>query len=169
MNILREKLRSKGHHLAQFGGDSSSTSTQETNYSYTDNRSVSSVDDHSTHVLSGNNTGGGMFSVDRSFNTNSFNTTTTNTSVTQTDHGAVGAALQSNSQNTALLFALADKLMAGQKDIVNQNQTLTKELSAGASAAYEGATEQANGNKTLMLVAVTVVGVVAFVVWKGKN
>lgn len=169
MNILREKLRAKGHHLAQFGGDSSSTSTQETNYSYTDNRSVTSIDDHSTQVLSGNNTGGGNFSVDRSFNTNSFNTTNSSTSVTTTDHGSVAAALNSNSQNTQLIFALADKLMSGQKEIVNQSQTLTRELSAGANAAYEGAAEQANGNKTLMLVAVTVVGVVAFVVWKGKN
>lgn len=165
MNLLREKLRAKGHHLAQFGGDSSSSSSQETNYTYTDNRSVSSVDDHSTSIFSGNS-GSGNIAVDRSFNTGSFNTT--NTSITATDHGAVQGALQSNATNTQLLFSLADKLFAGSRDIVTQNQNLAKELSSNANSAYEGATAQANGNKTMLLVGVAVVGIVALMAWKGK-
>lgn len=167
MDLLRERARVRGHHRAQFGGDSSSSSSQETTYNFTDNRSVSSVDNHSTNILSGNS-GSGNISVDRAFNTNSFNTTTTNTSVTQTDHGAVQGALQSNATNTALLFQLADKLFTGNREIVTQNQTLAKELSSNANSAYEGATAQANGNKTMLLIGVAVVGIVAVMAWRYK-
>lgn len=165
MDLLREKLRARGHHRAQFGGDSSSASTQETNYTFTDNRAVTSVDDHSTHIFSGNS-GSGDIAVDRSFNTGSFNTYSSST--TLTDHGAVQGAMQSNSQNTALLFSLADKLFTGNKDIVTQNQNLAKELSSNANSAYEGATAQANGNKTMLLIGVAVVGIVAVMAWKSK-
>lgn len=166
MDLLRERARVRGHHRAQFGGDSSSSSTSNISYDYTDNRSVSSVDNHSTNIMAGNS--GGTNTIDRSFNTNSFNTTTTNTSVTQTDHGAVQGALQSNATNTALLFQLADKLFTGNREIVTQNQTLAKELSSNANSAYEGATAQANGNKTMLLIGVAVVGIVAVMAWKYK-
>lgn len=165
MDLLREKLRARGHHRAQFGGDSSSASTQETNYTFTDNRAVTSVDDHSTNIFSGNS-GSGDIAVDRSFNTGSFNTYSSST--TLTDHGAVQGAMQSNSQNTQLLFSLADKLFTGNKDIVTQNQNLAKELSSNANSAYEGATAQANGNKTMLLIGVAVVGIVAVMAWKNK-
>lgn len=167
MDLLRERARVRGHHRAQFGGDSSSSSTSNISYDFTDNRSVSSVDNHSTNILSGNS-GSGDIAVDRSFNTNSFNTTNTSTSITQTDHGAVQGALQSNATNTALLFQLADKLFSGNKEIVTQNQTLAKELSSNANSAYEGATAQANGNKTMLLIGVAVVGIVAVMAWKNK-
>lgn len=172
MDLLREKLRARGHHRAQFGGDSSSSSSQQTSYSYTDNRSVSSVDNHSTNIMSGNS-GSGNNSIDRSFNTDSFNTY--NVSTTVTDHGAVAAgaavaanAMQNNSTNTELLFKLADKLFAGSEKIVTQNQNLAKELSSNANSAYEGATAQANGNKTMLLIGVAVVGIVAVMAWKYK-
>ncbi|AVO42728.1 hypothetical protein C6571_16785 [Simplicispira suum] len=112
-----------------------------------------------------NNTGGNI-SVDRSFNTGSFNTTSVST--VETDHGAVQGALQNNATNTATLFALADKLFSGSRDIVTQNQNLAKDLSSNANKAYEGATAQANGNKTMMLIGVAVVGIVAVMAWKYK-
>lgn len=166
MDLLREKLRARGAHRACFGGDSSSASTQNTTYNYADNRAVTNVssDDHSTNLLSGNNSS--AISLDRAFNTNSFNTTT----ITATDHGAVAAgaatasaALQSNATNTELLYKLADKLFQGTSKSVEASQTLTKELSATAQQAYQDATEQANGNKTMLLMGLIVVGIVA---WK---
>jgi len=164
MDLIREKLRAKGHHRAQLGGDSSSSSSQTTTNNYSDNRAVSSSDNHSTNTNMFSNNLGGSISVDRSFNTGSFNTT----NVSTTDAGAVSAAMTNNSTNTQAVLALAEKLFSGQKDIVTQNQNLAKDLSSNAATAYEGATAQANGNKTMMLVGVAIVGIVAVMAWKYK-
>lgn len=166
MNPLQEKRRALGHHRACFGGDSSSSSSQTTNNTYTDNRSVSNVsnDNHSTNIASGNTIGaGGIFSMDRSFNTNSFNTTTTNTNVTTTDHQAVQSALQSNATNMGLVTALTEKLVAGTQDVLKKNTQMAQELTGSTQQAYSNAAAQASGMNTFLFVAVGVVAL-AFIV-----
>lgn len=160
MNPLQEKRKALGQQRACFGGDSSSASTQTTNNVYTDNRSVSNVsnDNHSVNIASGNTVGaGGLFSFDRSFNTNSFNTTTNNTSVTTTDHGAVSGALASNNANVGLVMALADKLTAGTNEVLKKNTTLAQQLTGTTQQAYSDAAASASGMNTFLFVAVGVV------------
>lgn len=160
MDLLREKARCLGHHRAQFGGDSSSTSSQRTDYNYSDSRSVSSSDSHNQSDSSS-----------RAY-ANSGNTSTT---IKTTDAGAVAAgsqvslaALKQNSTNTQALFALADKLFSGTGQAMEANMALTRNLSQGAQQAYSDATAQATGNKTVIVAGLVVVGAVAFVAF-GKN
>lgn len=165
MNPLQEKRKALGQQRACFGGDSSSSSSQTTNNTYTDNRSVSnsSTDNHSTNLFSnwGMDSGGGTFapsvSVDRSFNTNSFNTTNNSTSVVQTDHGAVSGALASNNANVGLVMALADKLTAGTNEVLKKNTSLAQELTGSTQQAYSDAAASASGMNTFLFVAVGVV------------
>lgn len=155
MDLLREKARARGHHKAQFGGDSSSTSTQQTTYNVADNRQVNSTDSRS-YVDS-------RVTTDSRGYSNSGNTT-----VTALDGGAIAAsrdvtisALTQNSTNTGALLVAADRLFGRGAEILGANMKLTADLSATAANAYEGATAQANGNKTMLLVGLAVVGVVA--------
>lgn len=184
MDLLREKQRARGHHRAMGGGDSSSANSQTSNYNLADSRSVSSVDSHDwndssikTDVRQDNraysNTDSRQDNRTVDWGTNSGNTsnatsTTAVTNVTATDFGSVAAgqavsieSLRQNSTNTAALFGLADKLFSGTQKAMDTNAKMAATLSASANEAYEGAADQATGNKQTMLVAMGVVGVVA--------
>lgn len=158
MNLLREKARARGHHLAQFGGDSSSSSTQNTSYQVTDSRQVHSTDSR-------------QYSDSRAY-ANSGNTTTT---ITAIDGGAVAAgrdvslrAIDQNSTNTAAFFGAADRLFSRGAQILDANMQLTASLSQTAANAYDGATSQATGNRTMLLVGLAVVGVVGVMAFGDK-
>lgn len=161
MNLLREKLRARGHHKAMMGGDGGDTThTQDTRYNYTDSRSVTSTDSHDN------------YSQDNRGYSNSGNTTTT---VTSLDPGAIAAgrelglrAIDQNSVNTAALFAASDRLFSRGAQILDANMQLTASLSQTAANAYDGATSQATGNRTMLLVGLAVVGVVAVMAFGGK-
>lgn len=162
MNLLREKARALGHHRAMGGGDSSSSSSQSTNYDVTDNRSVTSIDSHDN------------YSQDHRSDSRQWNDSST-TNITALDGGAVAAgtsvsleALKQNATNTGALLNAADRLFSGQADLVRANMALAASLTTTAADAYEGATEQANGNKTMLLTGLAVVGVVAVMAF-GKN
>lgn len=153
MNLLREKLRARGHHLAMGGGDSSSASTQTTTYNVSDSRQVHSTDSRSYS--------------DSRVDSRSYRDSG-NTNITTLDGGAITAArdvslraLDSNATNTAVLFAAADRLFGRGAEILSANMQLTADLSQTAANAYEGATAQATGNKTMLLGGLAVVGVVA--------
>lgn len=135
------------------GGDSSSSSSQSTTYNVSDSRQVHSTD---ARVYTDNR-------VDSRSYSDSGNTT-----ITALDGGAIAAsrdvtisALTQNSTNTATLLAAADRLFGRGAEILGANMKLTADLSQTAANAYEGATAQANGNKTMLLVGLAVVGVVA--------
>lgn len=158
MNLLREKARALGHHRAMGGGDSSSTSSQTTTYQVTDNRSVSSTDSHDN------------YSQDR----RQWNDSST-TTINALDGGAIAAgmsvsleALKQNSTNTAALLGTADNLFSKNSDLVRANVALAADLSAKAAEAYDGATAQATGNRTMMLTGLAVVGVVAVMAFGDK-
>lgn len=193
MDLIREKNRARGNHRAMGGGDSSSASTQNTDYNYSDSRSVTSVDsrqdnrvsqwtDASTDVRQDNrqysNTDSRQDNRSVDWGTQSGNTSTSTTAITNvtaTDFGSVAAgqavsieSLKQNSTNTAALFGLADKLFAGTQKNLDANAKLAATLSASANEAYEGAADQATGNKTTMLVAMGVVGVVAVMAFYKK-
>ena len=162
MDLLREKQRARGHHRAMGGGDSSSASTQNTDYRYSDSRSVTSTDNR-------NYTDSRQDS--RAY-ANSGNTTTT---INAMDGGAIAAgsavsveALKQNSLNTLAMFSVAEKLFAGTANIMQANTNLAENLSANATQAYGDATAQATGNKTMMLAGLAVVGVVGVMAF-GKN
>lgn len=186
MDLIREKQRARGHHRAMGGGDSSSASTQNTEYTSIDNRSVVSTDSHdwtdnSTDIRQDNRTNTNIDSrqdnrtVDWANSGNTSTSTSSTTNITATDFGSVQAgstvsieALKQNSTNTQALFNLSDKLFSGTRDMLSQNTQLAENLSEKANKAYEGAgrafenaTAQATGNKTMIYVAMAVVGVVA--------
>lgn len=153
MDLLRERLRARGQHRACFGGDSSSSSSSNTSYNYSDSRSVSSIDSHDDYRQD-----------NRSFSDSSSKVTT----ITATDHGAVAAgsalgleALRQNSTNTAALFTVADRLFSSTKNSLDQSAVLAKELSTQAQSSFESAADIATGNKTMLLIGVAVVGMVA--------
>lgn len=156
MDLLREKARARGTHRACLGGDSSSSSTQQTEYNYSDSRQVNSNDSRS-------------YNDSRQLHDSS--TTTINT----LDGGAIAAArdvsltaIRQNSTNTESLFGAADRLFSRSAQILDANMQLTAELSQTAANAYEGATEQANGNRTMMLAGLAVVGVVGIMAFGDK-
>lgn len=164
MDLLREKLRASGQHRACFGGDSSSSSSSNTSYNYTDNRAVSSVDSHNDSRQDNR-----IFTDSRSNSSTDSSSRVSTTTVTASDFGAISAgqsvsieSLKQNSTNTALLFTLADRLFTGTANTLQANQQLTESLSNNAMQAYDGATAQATGNRTMMLAALAVVGVVGF-------
>lgn len=87
-----------------------------------------------------------------------------------TDAGAVAAGraialsgIAANSTNADHLYALADHLFSNQENALAANVKLTGSLAATAQTAYSDASNQASGNKQLILAAMAVVGVVAFV------
>lgn len=180
MNILREKARALGHHRAMEGGDSSSSSSQNTSYNVTDNRSVTSSDSHDNYsqdhrqdnrTWTDQRSDNRVWTDQRQWNDASTSTTT----ITALDGGAVAAgtsvsleALRQNSTNTGALLTVADRLFSGNVDLVKANMELAGSLTKTAADAYEGATEQANGNKTMLLTGLAVVGVVAVMAF-GKN
>lgn len=149
------------------GGDSSSSSAsdQTTNTNYSDSRSVVGIDDHSVDTAL-TNSGNTSTSVVDSFNTS---TSSSYTSYS-TDAGAVAAgssvsieALKQNSLNFDGLLGVADNLFAQTKKTTDANLQLAGSLSSSASQAYSDATAQATGNKSLIMVAIAVVGLVAAV------
>jgi hypothetical protein len=160
-----------GRAMPCLGGDSSSnsSSTQNTNYTLNDSRSVSDSRDYSNSGNTTTNTfTGGVGNGVGNTTTNSGNTTTT-TSVTMTDQGAVAAGkavaiagMAQNSTNYDSLLAVADNLFAQTKKTTDANLTLAGSLSGGAQKAYADATSQATGNKTVILLAIAAVAIVAF-------
>ena len=162
MDLLREKQRARGHHRAMGGGDSSSASTQNTDYRYSDSRSVTSTDNRT-------------YADNKQDNRVLNDSSRTSTNITTTDGGAVAAgsavsveALKQNSLNTLAMFSVAEKLFAGTANIMQANTNLAESLSANATQAYGDATAQATGNKTMMLAGLAVVGVVGVMAF-GKN
>lgn len=159
MNLLREKARALGHHRAMGGGDSTSSSSQSSTYNVTDNRAVTSVDSHDD------------FRQDNRVFTDQSTTT-----IHALDGGAIAAgaavsleALKQNATNTAALLGAADQLFGKNTDLVRANMTLAADLSAKAADAYDGATAQATGNRTIMLTGLAVVGVVAVMAFGGNK
>lgn len=162
MNLLREKLRARGHHLACGGGDSSSSSSQTTQYNVSDSRQVHSTD---SRVY----TDSRVSTDSRSYKDSG------NTTITTLDGGAIAAsrdlglrAIDQNSTNTAALFAAGNQLFNRGAEILKANMQLTADLSQTAANAYDGATAQATGNRTMLLVGLAVVGVVAVMAFGGK-
>jgi hypothetical protein len=144
------------------GGDSSSTSSQSTAYNVNDNRAVTSTDSHDN------------YSQDNRSDSRQWNDSST-TTINALDGGAIAAssavsleAIKQNATSTGALFAAADRLFAGNADLVRANLTLAGNLATTAADAYDGATAQANGNKTMLLTGLVVVGVVGVMAF-GKN
>lgn len=121
------------------GGSSSASTSTSTETNNIDNRSV----------LDGNAQGVSVVG--------------TGNSISLTDHGAVLAALTANSTNTDHLLATAEHLFTQQQDALDANVDLTGKLAATAQQAYADAANQASGNKQLILAAMAVVAIVAFV------
>lgn len=164
MDILREKKRALGQHRACGGGDSSSSSAQNTSYQFSDSRRVSSTDSHDNYSQDNR--------TDSRQDNRIANTTTT---ITATDFGAVQAgsslgieALKQNSTNTAALFTVADRLFQGTARSLDANAALAKDLSTSAQQSFESAADIATGNKTMLLVGVSVVGMVALMTMGNK-
>lgn len=141
------------------------------------NASTNLADAFNTATNSGNSSNTG----------NTGNTTTTTTanrtesnwtdnsywSSTTTDAGAVAAgsqlgmvSLKQNSLNFDSLLAVADNLFSSQRKTTDANLAMAGQLSSAAQNSYSDATAQATGNKSLILAALAVVGVVAFMSMK---
>jgi len=146
----------------------STTNQQTTNTSYADNRSVSDNRNYSTMTAIGSGNVGSTLSDIGNTETNSRNVTntTTNTSVVATDFGAVQGALASNASTTQGALDLAKVLFSKSQDTLDANVQLAGQLASGANSAYSDATAQATGNKSLIMVAIAAVALVAVVMLK---
>jgi|GEM_PF-2670892 hypothetical protein len=144
--------------------------TQVNNTSYTDARTAIDArqtnDNHSVNMsIGGDATGIGSGSIGSTFS-NVGNTTNTTTNVTTTDLGAVQAAFASNTNTTAGALDLAKVLFSKSQQTLDANVQLAGELASGANQAYSDATAQATGNKSLIMVAIAAVALVAVVMLK---
>lgn len=153
-----------------------------------DDHSVNTALTNSGNTSTSNSTSTSLadaFNTDNTKNTslaNSLNTTNTSTSyTTTTDMGAVSAgssvsmaalgmgenlgiaSFKQNSLNFDSLLGVADTLFSATKKTTDANLQLAGSLSSNASQAYSDATAQATGNKSLIMVAIAVVGLVAAV------
>ena len=164
-----------GGRVMGFGGDSSSATTnQQTNQVWntdnrtvSDNRSYDTVTNTTTSIGSGNV--GSSLSRVGNVESNSNNVTT----ITQSDQGAIAAgaaiasaALSGNSGTVASVLDLTKFLFSQGQKSLDANVQLTGQLASGASQAYSDATAQATGNKSLILVAIAVVGLAAVFMFK---
>lgn len=134
-----------GRACPHFGGDSSSASTTQSTTNNTDKRQV--LDGGAVGV---SNDGGGTISL------------------ALTDQGAVrggldtaNRALASNATNFEHLLSAADALYSKTQSSLDANVKLAGTLAGTAQTAYADAANQASGNKSLIMVAIVVVGVVA--------
>lgn len=153
------------------GPATTTTNTQTTNTQNVDNRVVQ--DNRSWDTITNTSIGSGNSnsSLSRVGNveTNSNNVTT----ITQSDSGAIAAgaaiasaALTGNSGTVASVLDLTKVLFQESQKSQDANIQLTGQLAAGASQAYSDATAQATGNKSLILVAIAVVGLAAVYMFK---
>ncbi len=134
-----------------------------------DSRSVTDARDSSVNTNIGSGNSGSTLSDVGNVETNSRNVT----NVTQSDSGAIAAgaaiasaALTGNSSTVANVLDLTKILFSQQQKSLDANVQLTGELARGANTAYSDATAQATGNKSLILVAIAVVGMAAFFMFK---
>jgi hypothetical protein len=124
------------------GGNSTSSTTQNTNYNQYDQRTITDARQENS---------------------------TTNTTLTMLDGGAIDASksialagISNNATNTANLLAVADKLFSTQQKALDANTTLANSLASTTASAYRDAAGQAQGNKNLVYAGLAVVGVAAF-------
>lgn len=139
------------------GGSSSSAQNTSTTTNNTDKRMV--LDGGSV----GFSTDGGGASFQSTSNT------TSNTNIQTIDSSSIAAgrdialtSISNNSTNLDHLLATADHLISQQQNGIQAAADLTKTLAGTAQTAYADASNQASGNKQLILAAIAVVGVVAF-------
>lgn len=143
-----------GRACPQFGGDSSSASTTSATTNNTDKRQV--LDN-------------GAFGVSADGGSN------VSLTLNSSDMGAIAAGVglantvvSSNSTNFDHLLAAGESLFSKTQGIIDANTKLTGQLASTAQTAYADAANQASGNKSLVLTAIVVVGVVAFVAFGKK-
>lgn len=163
MNPLHEKRRALGQHRACFGSDSTSTSTQNTTNNLTDARTVNTSTVTTTNSVDqrqDNRTSNYASTYSNASTTTANSGNTTSTNVNMGDFGAIAATLKNNSQNSALVFALADKLAMSQAAITTKNLDLARELSQDAAGAFSDAAGTASGTKNLITIALMIAGVV---------
>lgn len=142
------------------------TNSQTTNNILTDNRSISDSRNYSTVTQLGSGNNGSTVQMSDIGNTESnsrnVTTTTTTNNIQTTDAGAIAAG-QNIAQSS---LDLAKVLFSKSQQTLDANVQLAGELASGANQAYSDATAQATGNKSLILVAIAVVGLVAVVFLK---
>lgn len=165
-----------GGRIMGFGGDSSSSTTNEQTQ-VTNNYDQRQAIDNRVANTDSNNT---LTQTDNSVRTQSNTTTTTNTNsgnttITMLDGGAIAAgrdvsiaALNQNAISTDHVLNLAEILYTKTQQSLNANVELAGQLSTKASNAYADATAQASGNKNLTLVGIAVVGIAAVALFYKK-
>ncbi len=155
------------------GPATTTTNTQTTQTQNVDNRVVQDNRswDTITNTSIGSGNVGSTLSRVGNVETNSNNVTT----ITQSDSGAIAAgaaiasaALTGNSGTVASVLDLTKTLFAASQKSLDANVALTGQLAGSANQAYSDATAQATGNKSLILVAIAVVGLAAVFMFK-KN
>lgn len=162
-------------HGSDTGPVSTNTNTQTTNTTNVDSRSVADNRNYAnttTNTLASGNIGSTLSDIGNT-ETNSRNVTTTN--ITQSDSGAIAAgaaiasaALTGNAGTVASVLDLTKVLFQQSQKSLDANVQLTGQLASGANQAYSDATAQATGNKSLILVAIAVVGIAAVFAFKHK-
>ena len=149
MNLLREKLRAQGHHLAQLGGGSSSSSAQTTNQ--TDNRRV--------------------------IGQNGVSAENSNVTYTVTDDGAISGGLDLASKSLGAMLNLstttANNSASLDKSILGfaagtQSAALDS-LSTNTAAiqnAYASARGQGNLTEYILIGCLAIAGIIAYTALK---
>lgn len=86
--------------------------------------------------------------------------------ITMTDNGAVKAALDSTSNNFAVMVDAVKVLGNGAVQAINSNTQLTRDLATSTASAYSDAASQASGNKNLVYAGMAVLAVVGLAMMK---
>jgi len=133
------------------GGKSESTNSTQTTTENSDKRAV--VDGGSIGVTGDKNS------------LTTYNTSVDSTSIDAGKQIAL-AGIANNATNVDHLFAAAEALFGQAQKNQDAVTTLTGQLAGTAASAYSDATAQATGNKSLILVAIAVVGIAAVMMMK---
>ena len=153
------------------GGSSSSSQATSTTTNNTDKRMVLDggslgISNDGGNISTSTNTStstSNAFTDARNLSDSSVHNTTTVDS-TSIDAGRQIAlsGISNNSTNLEHLLSTADHLISQQQAGLQMSSDLTKSLAGTAQTAYADASNQASGNKQLIMAAMAVVGVVAF-------
>lgn len=164
MNLLREKLRAQGHHLAQFGGGSSSSSAQ-TTYQ-TDNRRTIGANGISNENGTVNVLDGGAIANSFDFANQAFEKAVSGVGsagknaldfATTTNGAALGFAKSTNGQ----AFELASKALDFSTSANKQAAATLADTSTLVSNAYADAKGRGAMTDKILIGAVVMAGVVA--------